>query len=76
MNKLGSSKFDPLSYVNYPVLGFFMLVAVACALSFWVVDIVELLNAQTLLANARAEMVQSRTNMFTSYADLIHPIGA
>jgi outer membrane protein len=39
-------------------------------------DIVELLNAQTLLANARAEMVKSRTNMFTSYAELIHAIGA
>lgn len=39
-------------------------------------DIVELLNAQTLLANARAEMVQSRTSMFTSYAELVHSIGA
>ncbi|MGB7290643.1 MAG: TolC family protein [Thermodesulfobacteriota bacterium] len=39
-------------------------------------DIVELLNAQTLLAEARAEMVQSRTNMFTSYAGLVHAIGA
>lgn len=39
-------------------------------------DIVELLNAQTLLAEARAEMVQSRTKMFTSYAELIHAIGA
>ncbi len=38
-------------------------------------DIVELLNAQTLLAEARAEMVQSRTNMFTSYAELVHAIG-
>jgi outer membrane protein len=38
-------------------------------------DIVELLNAQTLLAQARAEMVQSRTNMFTSYAELVHAIG-
>lgn len=39
-------------------------------------DIVELLNAQTLLAEARAEMVQSRTNTFTSYAGLVHAIGA
>ncbi len=39
-------------------------------------DIVELLNAQTLLAEARAEMVQSRTNTFTSYAELVHAIGA
>jgi outer membrane protein len=39
-------------------------------------DIVELLNAQSLLAQARAEKVQSRTNVFTSYAELIHAIGA
>jgi outer membrane protein TolC len=39
-------------------------------------DIVELLNAQTLLAQARAEMVQSRTSTFTSYAGLLHAIGA
>ncbi len=39
-------------------------------------DIVELLNAQSLLAEARAEKVQSRTSLFTSYAELIHAIGA
>ena len=39
-------------------------------------DIVELLNAQTLLAEARAEKVQSRTSLFTFYAELIHAIGA
>ena len=39
-------------------------------------DIVELLNAQTTLASARSQKVQARTNLFTSYADLIHAIGA
>ena len=38
-------------------------------------DIVELLNAQSTLAQARAEQVQSRTSIFTSYANLINAIG-
>lgn len=38
-------------------------------------DIVELLNAQTLLAEARAEQVQTTTGIFTSYADLINAMG-
>lgn len=38
-------------------------------------DIVELLNAQTLLAEARAEEVTAKTDIFTSYADLINAIG-
>ncbi len=38
-------------------------------------DIVELLNAQATLAQARAEQVQSKTDIFTSYADLINAIG-
>ncbi len=38
-------------------------------------DIVELLNAQSLLAEARAQKVQSRTNLFVSYAELIHSLG-
>ena len=38
-------------------------------------DIVELLNAQATLAQARAEQVQSKTAIFTSYADLINAIG-
>ncbi|MEX0998689.1 MAG: TolC family protein [Thermodesulfobacteriota bacterium] len=38
-------------------------------------DIVELLNAQTLLAQARAEQVQTITDTFTSYADLINAMG-
>ena len=39
-------------------------------------DIVELLNAQTTLASARSRKVQARTDLFTSYAELIHAIGA
>ncbi len=39
-------------------------------------DIVELLNAQSQLAAARAQKVEARTNLFTSYAELIHAIGA
>ena len=39
-------------------------------------DIVELLNAQSTLASARSQKVQARTKLFTSYADLIHAIGA
>lgn len=38
-------------------------------------DIVELLNAQTLLAEARAEEVGAKTSLFTSYADLVRAIG-
>jgi len=38
-------------------------------------DIVELLNAQATLAQARSEQVQSKTAIFTSYADLINAIG-
>ncbi len=38
-------------------------------------DIVELLQAQTTLAEARAEQVQAGTDIFTSYADLINAIG-
>ncbi len=39
-------------------------------------DIVELLNAQSTLASARSQRVQARTDLFTSYAELIHAIGA
>lgn len=39
-------------------------------------DIVELLNAQSQLAAARAQKVEARTSLFTSYADLVHSIGA
>src|SRR3990172_9170879 len=38
-------------------------------------DIIELLNAQSLLAEARAEQVQARTSLYTSYAELIRAIG-
>ncbi len=38
-------------------------------------DIVELLNAQATLSQARAEQVQSKTDIFTSYADLVNAIG-
>ena len=41
-----------------------------------VTDIVELLNAQSTLASARAQRVQARTDLFTSYAELLHAIGA
>ena len=39
-------------------------------------DIVELLNAQSQLAKARVQRVQAQTNLFTSYAELVHAIGA
>ena len=39
-------------------------------------DIVELLNAQSTLASARAQRVNARTGLFTSYAELMHAIGA
>ena len=38
-------------------------------------DIIELLNAQTTLAQARDEYVQSKTDIFTTYADLVNAIG-
>jgi TolC family type I secretion outer membrane protein len=38
-------------------------------------DIVELLNAQTTLAEGRAEQVQATTDIFTSYANLINAMG-
>ena len=41
-----------------------------------VADIVELLNAQSTLASARAQRVQARTDLFTFYAELLHAIGA
>jgi outer membrane protein TolC len=39
-------------------------------------DIVELLNAQSQLARARVQRVQAQTHLFTSYAELVHAIGA
>ena len=39
-------------------------------------DVVELLNAQSQLAAARAQKVEARTSLFTSYAELVHAIGA
>lgn len=39
-------------------------------------DIVELLNAQSTLAKARAQQVRARTDLYTSYAELLHAIGA
>ena len=39
-------------------------------------DVVELLNAQSQLAAARAQKVEARTSIFTSYAELVHAIGA
>lgn len=39
-------------------------------------DIVELLNAQSLLVSARSQEVQARTDLFTNYAELVHAIGA
>lgn len=38
-------------------------------------DIVELLNAQSMLANARSQEINSRMDVFKSYADLIHAVG-
>ncbi|MCK5390928.1 MAG: TolC family protein [Deltaproteobacteria bacterium] len=38
-------------------------------------DIIELLNAQTTLAEGRAEQVQATTDIFTSYANLINAMG-
>ncbi len=41
-----------------------------------VTDIVELLNAQSTLTSARAQRVQAQTDLFISYAELMHAIGA
>ncbi|MEM7008406.1 MAG: TolC family protein, partial [Thermodesulfobacteriota bacterium] len=38
-------------------------------------DIIELLTAQTTLADARAEQVETTTEVFTSYANLINALG-
>ncbi len=38
-------------------------------------DIVELLNAQSTLAKARAQQVGATTTLYTSYAELLHAIG-
>lgn len=38
-------------------------------------DIVELLQAQALLAAARAQLVQSRTDVMISYAELVYAVG-
>ncbi len=39
-------------------------------------DIVELLNAQSVLASARAQLIGARMNISTSYAELLHAVGA
>ncbi len=39
-------------------------------------DIVELLNAQSLLANARSELINAQTGLFVSYAELLHAVGS
>ena len=41
-----------------------------------VADIVELLNAQSTLTSARTQRVQAQTDLFISYAELMHAIGA
>ncbi len=41
-----------------------------------VAEIVELLNAQSTLTSARTQRVQARTDLFISYAELLHAIGA
>jgi outer membrane protein len=41
-----------------------------------VAEIVELLNAQSTLTSARAQRVQAQTDLFISYAELMHAIGA
>lgn len=38
-------------------------------------DIIELLTAQSTLANSRSETVQARTNIFVSYAQLVNAVG-
>ena len=39
-------------------------------------DIIELLDAQSTLADARAKFVTSRMNLYVSFAELIHAVGA
>ncbi len=41
-----------------------------------VAEIVELLNAQSTLTSARTQRVQAQTDLFISYAELLHAIGA
>jgi len=38
-------------------------------------DITELLNAQNTLAKARSELIQSRMNLYSQYAELLHAVG-
>ncbi|MBN1282924.1 MAG: TolC family protein [Proteobacteria bacterium] len=38
-------------------------------------DIVELLNAQSTLADARAQLIDSKSAIYTSYADLVRAVG-
>ena len=38
-------------------------------------DILELLNAQSLLANSRSQLVQAQTDLLTSYASMLNAIG-
>jgi len=38
-------------------------------------DITELLNAQNTLASARAELITSRMNLYSQYAELLHAVG-
>ncbi|MEO2166711.1 MAG: TolC family protein, partial [bacterium] len=38
-------------------------------------DILELLNAQSLLADSRAQLVGARTNLFITYASMLNAIG-
>jgi len=38
-------------------------------------DIIELLTAQATLASSRSEIVQARTNIFVSYAQLVNAVG-
>ena len=38
-------------------------------------DIVELLNAQSTLANARSESIGAKSGVYTSYAELVHAVG-
>lgn len=40
-----------------------------------VADIVELVQAQTTLAQSRSQAVTARTNLYTAYADLLYAIG-
>lgn len=41
-----------------------------------VADLVELLNAQRMLTGGRAQRIQARTGLYTSYAQLVRAIGA